>query len=110
MKTKPDTKWKDLIASPEEVLRKIEPGMSIFVGTGVAEPRTLVKNLMASDAGNLRDLELIQVVSLGDAISLEELQAQKYRLKTFFAGWVASDAITAGRVDLIPSPFSRIPG
>jgi acyl-CoA hydrolase/GNAT superfamily N-acetyltransferase len=110
VKTKTDTKWKDRIVPPEEVLKKIDPGMSIFVGTGVAEPRTLVKNLMASDAGNLRDLELIQVVSLGDAISLEELHAQKYRLKTFFSGWVASDAITAGRVDLIPSPFSRIPG
>jgi acyl-CoA hydrolase/GNAT superfamily N-acetyltransferase len=110
VKGKLESNWKDLIVSPEQVLKKIEPGMSIFVGTGVAEPRTLVKNLMASDAGNLRDLELIQVVSLGDAISLKELHAQKYRLKTFFAGWVASDAITAGRVDLIPSPFSRIPG
>lgn len=104
------TDWKDRIVSPEEVLKRIEPGMSIFIGTGVAEPRTLVKNLMASDTGNLRDLELIQIVSLGDAISLEELHAQKYRLKTFFSGWVASEAITAGRVDLIPSPFSRIPG
>jgi acyl-CoA hydrolase/GNAT superfamily N-acetyltransferase len=105
-----DSSWKDKVAPPEQVLAKIEPGMSIFVGTGVAEPRTLVKHLMDSDAGNLRDLELIQIVSLGDAISLEELHAQKYRLKTFFSGWVASEAITAGRVDLIPSPFSRIPG
>ena len=39
-------------------------------------------------------VELIQIVSLGDAISLEELHAQKYRLKTFFSGWVASDAIS----------------
>ncbi len=101
--------WKEMIVPPEEVLKRIEPGMSIFIGTGVAEPRTLVRNMMASDQGNLRDLELIQIVSLGDAISLEELHAQKYRLKTFFSGWVASEAIGAGRVDLIPSPFSRIP-
>jgi len=78
------TNWNDRIVSPEEVMKRIEPGMSIFIGTGVAEPRTLVKNLMASEAGNLRDLELIQIVSLGDAICLEELHAQKYRLKTFF--------------------------
>jgi acyl-CoA hydrolase/GNAT superfamily N-acetyltransferase len=31
-------------------------------------------------------------------------------LKTFFSGWIASEAISAGRVDLIPSRFSRIPG
>ncbi len=101
--------WKERIVPPEEVLKRIEPGMSIFIGTGVAEPRTLVRHMMKSDAGNLRDLELIQIVSLGDAISLEEIHAQKYRLKTFFSGWVASEAIGAGRVDLIPSPFSRIP-
>ncbi|MCP4599407.1 MAG: GNAT family N-acetyltransferase [Proteobacteria bacterium] len=97
------------IVSPEEVIKRIEPGMNIFLGTGLAEPRTLVKHLMASDADNLQDLTLIQLVSLGDAISIEELQSQRHRLKTFFSGWVVSDAITAGRVDLIPSRFSRIP-
>jgi len=103
------TSWENLIVSPEEALAKIEPGMSIFLGTGVAEPRTLVKHLMASDSGNLRDLELIQIASFGDVISLKELRAQKFRLKTFFSGWVASEAITAGLVDLIPSRFSQIP-
>lgn len=90
-------------------MEKIEPGMSIFLGTGVGEPRTLVKHLMSSDAANLTDLELIQLVSLGDAISLKALATNTYRLKTFFSGWVASEAITAGKVDLIPSSFSRIP-
>ena len=62
--------------------------MSIFIGTGVSEPRTLVKKLMSSTGGNLQDLELIQVVSLGDAISIKELRSQKFRLKTFFrVGW-----------------------
>lgn len=101
--------WEDKVVTPEEALKRIEPGMNIFLGTGVAEPRTLIKCLMASREGNLQDLELIQIVSLGEAISIKELQSQKYRLKTFFSGWVASEAITAGRVDLIPSRFSRIP-
>ncbi len=101
--------WKDKIVSPEEVISKIKPGMSIFLGTGVAEPRTLIKHLMASNANNLRDLELVQLISLGEAIPIDESYAQKYRLKTFFSGWVASEAITAGRIDLIPCRFSRIP-
>ncbi len=94
---------------PQEALEKIEPGMKIFVGTGVAEPRTLLKNLMASDNPNLQDLELIQLVSLGDVITMKGLQSQKFRLKTFFSGWVASEAITQGYVDMIPSRFSRVP-
>ncbi len=101
--------WEDLVVPPEQALKRIEAGMSIFIGTGVAEPRTLVKYLMTSEATNLQDLELIQLVSLGDAIRLEELPAHKYRLKTFFSGWVASEAITTGQVDLIPCRFSEIP-
>ena len=64
--------WRDKIVSPEKALEKIEPGMSIFVGTGAAEPRTLVKYLLFLDKPNLRDLEVIQLISLGDAIPLEE--------------------------------------
>ena len=50
--------WKQKIISPEEVLQKIKPGMSIFLGTGNTEPRTLVKALLDSDATNLQDLAL----------------------------------------------------
>jgi acyl-CoA hydrolase len=102
-------KWQKLTVRPEEVMAKLEPGMNIFLGTGVGEPRTLVKQLMVDHSSNLKDLELIQLVSLGDAISVEALNSNAYRLKTFYSGWVASEAITAGRVDLIPSSFSRIP-
>jgi len=102
-------RWKDKLVNPSEVLEKIEPGMKIFLGTGTAEPRTLVKHLMNSDLPNLQDLELIQLVSLGDLITMKELQTQKFRMKTFFSGWAASSAITEGHVDLIPSRFTRIP-
>ncbi len=104
-----DAEWERLVVSPDEVLEKIEPGMSIFLGTGLAEPRTMVKHLMASEANNLQDLELIQLVSLGDAISLKDLHSDKYRLKTFFSGWAASKAITGGHADLIPCRFAQIP-
>jgi len=100
--------WEDLIVTPEKVLEKIQPGMCIFLGTGAGEPRTLVKHLMDSNADNLQDLELFQLLSFGDAISIKELKNQKYRLKTFFSGWVAKEAIFEGRVDLIPSRFSRL--
>ncbi len=101
--------WRKELVSPEKALKAVQPGMTIFVGTGPAEPRTLVKKLMSTEAGNLQDLELIQLVSFGEAISVQELRTQKYRLKTFFSGWVAWEAVTEGRVDLIPSRFSRIP-
>ena len=101
--------WENKVVHPDVVLEKVQPGMSIFIGTGVAEPRTLIRHLLAAETGNLQDLELIQMISLGDALPVDERYYQKYRLKTFFAGWVASDAITAGRVDMVPCRFSKVP-
>ncbi len=101
--------WESAVVSPETVIEKIKPGMSIFLGTAVAEPRTMVRHLMTSNAKNLEDLELIQLVSFGDAVSLRSLQSKNFRLKTFFSGWVSREAIEEGRVDLIPSRFVKIP-
>ena len=101
--------WKKKVVSPGDVLKKIEPGMNIFIGTGAAEPRTLVNCLMHAKGYGLQDLTLIQLVSFGDAISYKALQSKRYRLKTFFSGWVSAEAISAGQVDLVPSRFSAIP-
>ncbi len=101
--------WESKVVSPETVTGKIKPGMSIFLGTAMAEPRTMVRHLMTAETKNLEDLELIQLVSFGDAVSLQSLQSQKFRLTTFFSGWVADEAIEEGRVDMIPSRFVKIP-
>lgn len=60
--------------------------MNIFIGTGAAEPRTLVNSLMHAKGYSLQDLTLVQLVSFGDAISYKALQSKRYRLKTFFLG------------------------
>ena len=101
--------WESAVVSPETAIEKIRPGMLIFLGTAMAEPRTMVRHLMTSDAKNLEDLELIQLISFGDAVTLQTIQSQNFRLKTFFSGWVANEAIEAGRVDLIPSRHAKIP-
>lgn len=106
----PPAAWQSAIVPPELVIEKIRPGSSIFLGTAVAEPRTMVKQLMTSNAVQLEDLELVQLVSLGDAISLQQLHSRNFRLRTFFSGWAAEEAIAAGRVDMIPSRFVKIPG
>jgi len=110
MKKKKQSPWSSKIVDSEKAMDSIRPGMNIFLGTGVAEPRTLIHNLMASKMGNLSDLTLIQLISVGEALPIDERYFQKYRLKTFFSGYVANEAITAGRVDLIQSRFFKLPG
>ncbi|MGD8251455.1 MAG: hypothetical protein PVF20_04045 [Desulfobacterales bacterium] len=79
-----------LLASPENVIDKIRPGMRIFLGTGAAEPRFFVRHLLASNSEHLQDLELIQIVSFSDALSPPDALYPKYRLKTFSPGWVSA--------------------
>lgn len=102
-------RWKSRVVSPKRVMEKIRPGMSIFVGSGAAEPRTLIRHLLSSDRGYLEDLDLIQVLSFGEAVSSEARKARHVRLKTFFSGWLAENAISEGYVDFIPSRFMHIP-
>ncbi len=47
MQLHPQPDWLSRLVPVDEVLSRIRPGMSIFLGTGVAEPRTLVRRLMA---------------------------------------------------------------
>ncbi len=109
MSTPEYNQWKDLVVSPEEVLAKIKPGMTIFLGSGVAEPRALMKALIDSGLSNTNDLELIQLTSHSDVLSLKKRDWQKYHLKTFFSTWVSTEAVIAGSVDLIPGRISQIP-
>ena len=96
--------------SPEEVLAKIRPGMTIFIGTGPAAPLTLMKALLDSDEHNVRDIEFVQLTVQGNVIlSVKELFTQNYRLKTFFSGFVSSKTLKTGIVDLIPAYSSEIP-
>lgn len=102
------TDWKKLVVSPEEVVQRIKPGMNIFLGSGAAEPRTLMKCLIESDHRNTMDLELIQLTRHGDILSLKELSYQNYRLKTFVSGWVADEAVASKNIDLIPGRYSQM--
>jgi acyl-CoA hydrolase/RimJ/RimL family protein N-acetyltransferase len=105
----PHSQWKQFLVSPQRVLNEIESGNCIFISTGAAEPRTLLKSLIDSEWLDFRDLELIQLLSLGDAIASRSLHSENYRLKTFSSIGAANRAISAGRVDLLPGRFSRIP-
>lgn len=102
--------WEERLVPPETILNHIKPGMTIFIGTGPAAPRTLITTLLDVDAHNIRDLELVQLAVQGDTIlSVDKLNAPNYRLKTFVSGFVSWETIATGQVDLIPAYSSEIP-
>jgi len=101
--------WQKRLVSPQHVLQHIRPGMTIFLSSGLAEPRTLLKHLIESGLLDTNDLELIQLVSYSGLVSLANMDYRKYRLKTFFSSWVSSEAMLTGSVDLIPARISQVP-
>jgi acyl-CoA hydrolase/GNAT superfamily N-acetyltransferase len=109
MATSPDSDWRARIVEPKTVIDAIRPGMRIFLSSGVAEPRRMTQHLMTASTGALEDIELIQLLSLGTVPVPDPALCPPFRLKTFFADWVADAAIAEGRVDFIPSRFTRIP-
>jgi acyl-CoA hydrolase len=104
-----DKNWQKRLVSPQHVLQHIRPGMTIFLGSGMAEPRTLLKHLVESGLLDTNDLEIVQQVSYSGLVSLVDMDYRKYRLKTFFSSWVSSEAMLAGSVDLIPARVSQLP-
>lgn len=101
--------WEDVVVQPEEVLHHIKPGMNIFLGSGVAEPRTMVKCLIESELPNTNDLDVIQLTKHSDMLFLKKQDHRKLRLKTFISTMVATDLVVAGNIDLIPARILQIP-
>ena len=93
----------------EEILDLIKPGNRIFLSSGPAMPACTVMELVKSKKSNLQDLELIQLITMGNFLSADTGGASRFRLKTFNVGESIGKAIGEGNVDFIPANLLEIP-
>ncbi|RPI92679.1 MAG: GNAT family N-acetyltransferase, partial [Spirochaetales bacterium] len=107
MKTVGD--YREKIVSVDRVLELIKPGNRVFLSSGPAIPALTVKAIVDSVAKNLLDLEIIQLITLGDYLPSDARQTSKYRLKTFNIGESIIHDISEGKVDFIPANLMEIP-
>jgi acyl-CoA hydrolase len=59
-------KYRDMMATPIEAVRRIRPGQRVLIATGCSEPVELVRAL-TDRAGELADVEIVQLLAKGDA-------------------------------------------
>ena len=104
----PDIDYRSKVISTEQALEKLKPGQKIFVSSGVAAPRKVLSAIAGSDARNIRDLEIIQLITLGNYLQPQHGYRQ-YRLKTFNIGESISKEIAEGKVDFIPANLMELP-
>ncbi|HQP30886.1 MAG TPA: GNAT family N-acetyltransferase [Deltaproteobacteria bacterium] len=101
--------YRGKLLEPEAVLDLIKPGNRVFISSGPAMPLRMVEALVHSERRNILDLELIQLITLGNHLSVETKAIPNFRLKTFNVGESISKDIGDGKVDFIPANLVEIP-
>lgn len=96
------------IVTAEQAVRAIQPGRRILIGSGAAEPVSLVQALV--DHGeHLADNEIVHLLTLGPAPYVREDLRLRFRHTAFFIGPNVRDAVVEGRADYLPVFLSEIP-
>jgi acyl-CoA hydrolase/RimJ/RimL family protein N-acetyltransferase len=101
-------RYRDKLRTAESAIGTIRRGDKVFVGSGAAEPQTLVKALIES-AGRLADTRIMHIMTLGVAPYTEEKFTDQFRHNAFFIGANTRAAVREGRADYTPVFLSEIP-
>jgi acyl-CoA hydrolase/GNAT superfamily N-acetyltransferase len=101
-------KYKPLIATADQAVKRIGPGQRIFIGTGCAEPLELVTAL-TKRAYELPDTEIVHLLTFGEAPYAHKEMTQYFRVNSFFIAENVRDIIQEGLGDYTPVFLSDIP-
>src|SRR6185295_19942195 len=96
------------VMSAAEAVRLIPAGRRILIGSGAAEPVSLVSALVR-DAPQCADNEIVHLLTLGPAPYVEPGQQDRFRHCAFFIGANVREAVQEGRADFMPVFLSEIP-
>lgn len=96
------------VATPAEAVRRIPAGRRILIGSGAAEPVSMVEALV-KHGDHLADNEVVHLLTLGPAPYVAPEFADRIRHTAFFIGPNVRDAVAAGRADFMPVFLSEIP-
>jgi acyl-CoA hydrolase/GNAT superfamily N-acetyltransferase len=108
-----DQNWRrtysDMLNTPQQAVKKIKPGHRVFIGTGCGEPVDLV-NALTKRSGELADVEIIQLLTKGDAPYASRNLADCFMINSFFIGKKIREHIREGLGNYTPMLLSDIPG
>jgi len=100
--------YQEHVCTAEEAVKKIQSGDRIVFSHACGEPRILPRELVKR-AGELRDVEIVHMVSMGEAFYCRPELASSFRHISLFAGATTRDALWENRADYLPCVFSEIP-
>ncbi|MBF0445494.1 MAG: GNAT family N-acetyltransferase [Magnetococcales bacterium] len=101
-------RWADKITTPQEAVKKVRSGQRVFLGSGCGVPNALVEALVQR-AKKLADVEIIHVLSLGNASYTHEKVQNTFSVNSFFISDNVRQVIQQGLGDYTPIYLSDIP-
>ncbi len=101
-------RFSDRLATADEAIRLLRPGRRIFIGSGAAQPVTLVEAMVRCGT-QLADNEVVHILTLGPAPYAATACADRFRHNAFFIGANTRAAVREGRADFTPVFLSEIP-
>lgn len=105
-------KWQDIYEqrkmSPEEAVCLIHSGDRVVIGHAVGVPLAIT-DVMVEHRKDYKDVEIIQMVSQGNAKFCEPGTEGHFRLNSLFVGAQSRPAVKEGRGDFTPCCFSDVP-
>lgn len=102
------TTYADMIETGAKAVARVRSGHRVFVGTGCAQPLHLVKALVAR-ADELEDIEIIHLLTFGEAPYATKDMAKTFRVNSFFIGENVREVIQEGYGAYTPVFLSDIP-
>ncbi|MBP1716299.1 MAG: 4-hydroxybutyrate CoA-transferase, partial [Deltaproteobacteria bacterium] len=104
--------WRDhyqaRISTAADAVQIVKSGDRIVFSHACGEPRVLPGELIKR-AEELRNVEIVHMVPMGDALYCQPGYALSFRHVAFFAGKPTREAIWENRADYIPCLFSQVP-
>ncbi len=91
-----------------EAVRELRPGSRVLIGSGAAEPSTLV-DAMVRYGDHLHGVEVVHLLTLGPAPYVAPELTGRFRHTAFFIGGNVREAVQKGRADFMPVFLSDIP-
>lgn len=89
-------------------MSRIASGERVFIGSGAAEPVSLVE-AMTARASELRAVNVIHIYTMGCAPYVEPQYKESFRHTAFFIGPNVRQAVQDGRADFVPVFLSEVP-
>lgn len=100
--------FKSRVTTAQEAVRHIPSDSRVYLGGGAGVPQAL-DHAMVERAGELRNVEVVSVLSFAGSEHLAPQYASSFRHRGLFLGENARKAVNAGRADYTPIFLSEIP-